>query len=83
MRDPGSDSQSLRHDRLQKGKSASRLRDTRIVPGHVATFPSQILGYPFRGKPKTLRVLESPTLKLWSVSPLYNLASDRLTRKQL
>ena len=48
MRDRGSDSRSPRHDRLQKGKSASRLRDTRIVPGHVATFPSPILGYLFR-----------------------------------
>ena len=48
MRDRGSDSRSPRHDRLQKGKSARRLRDTRIVPGHAATFPSQILGYVFR-----------------------------------
>ena len=48
MRDRGRDSRSPGHDRFQKGKSTSCLRDTRIVPGHVATFPSQILGYLFR-----------------------------------
>ena len=48
MRDRGRDSRSPGHDRFQKGKSRSCLRDTRIVPGHVATFPSQILGYLFR-----------------------------------
>ena len=60
MRDRGSDSRSPRHDRPQKGKSTRRLRDTRIVPGRVATFPSQILGYLFRGTTQNAKGVGKP-----------------------
>ena len=60
MRDCGSDSRSPRHDRLQKGKSASRLRDTAIVLGHVATFSFQILGYLFRRTPQNAKGVGKP-----------------------
>ena len=83
MRDRGSDSRSPRHDRLQKGKSTRRLRDRRIVPDHVATFPSQILGYLFQRTTQNAKGVGKPDPETMGVSPLQSLDSDRYTRKRL
>lgn len=48
MRKGGSNSWGQCHNRLHKVKPTGGLRVARIVPGHIATLPTQILGDLFR-----------------------------------
>ena len=50
--------------------STRRLRDTRMVPGNVATFPSQILGYLFRGTTQNAKGVGKPEREIMGRLPV-------------
>ena len=60
MRNRGSNRRNPGHERLQKIKSTGRLRYTGIVPRHITTSPSQILGYLIRRTAQNVKSVGKP-----------------------
>ena len=78
------------HNRLHKVKPTGRLRVARLVPGHVATLPTQILGNLFRRTAQQAKVVGKPDPETVGCLPITELGvremdtqamPDRQTKK--